>query len=168
MKQPFAGEVPPEAAEVLVLTVWPTIGATKVGRWVGRMAAVRFGIGEFFTLGKLLAAATIPVSLAVFAWQFVPHICRRYLLTNRRLMIRRGWVGSDDKWITLDEFDAIDIEVLPGQQWLRAGEVVFRRSGSEVLRFSGVSRPEVFRQSCLKVRSALLSVRQVLREQMTA
>ena len=65
----------------------------------------------------------------------------------------------------LDGFDAIDIELLPGQDWLHAGELVFRRDGSEVFRLSGVSRPEVFRQVCLKARRALLGFRDVATQQ---
>jgi hypothetical protein len=33
------------------------------------------------------------------------------------------------------------VELLPGQEWLRAGELIFRRHGNEVFRLSGVSRP---------------------------
>jgi hypothetical protein len=160
--------VPPEIAEVPITTTWPTIGAFEAGRWVGRLADVRLGIGKFFTLGKLWAAATIPVSLAVFAWQLMPYVCRRYTLTNRRVLIRRGWSGVDEKWIALDEFDAIGIEILPGQEWLRAGELIFLRDGKEVLRFSGVSRPDVFRQVCQRACGSLLSVRRVREKQLVS
>ena len=59
------------ASETTVMTIWPTIGATAPGRWVGRLSGLRLGWG-FFTLGKLLALATIPLSLAVFCWQLLP------------------------------------------------------------------------------------------------
>ena len=155
----------PEFDDAPVMTVWPTIGATAAGRLVGRLSAVPIGLGEFFTLGKLLALATIPISLTVFAWQLLPLVCRRYAITTRRLVIRKGYSETDEKSIHLDAFDAIDVEVLPGQQWLKAGELTFRRDGSEVFRFSGVSRPEVFRQAYLKAQEALLSVRAVLQQQ---
>jgi hypothetical protein len=167
MPQPIAGVVPPEIAEVPAMTVWPTIGAVRAGRWVGRLAAMPQGIRPL-TLGTFLAAATIPVSLAVFAWQFMPFVCIRYTLTNRRLIVRRGLRAVDGQWIGLDEFDAIDVEILPGQQWLHCGEVVFKRAGKEVLRFSGVSRPAVFRQVCLKARNAVVSIREVLDRQAVA
>ena len=130
MNQPIAGVTPSELAEVTCKVVWPTIGATRAGRLVGRLAAMRLGLGEFFTLGKLLAVATIPLSLAVFGWQLMPCVCRRYTLTNRRIIIRKGLMGVDGRWISLDEFDSIDIEVLPGQEWLHAGDLVFRHGGS--------------------------------------
>src|SRR3990172_4778113 len=125
MHQPIPGVTPSELAEVTCKVVWPTIGATRAGRLVGRLAAVRLGWGEFFTLGKLLAVATIPLSLAVFCWQLMPYVCRRYTLSNRRIIIRKGLMAVDGRWISLDDFDSIDIEVLPGQDWLHAGDLVF-------------------------------------------
>ena len=165
MNQPILGVMPSELAEVTCKVVWPTIGATQPGRWVGRLAAVRLGLGEFFTLGKLLALATIPVSVAVFAWQLMPFVCRRYTLTNRRIIVRKGLRAVDGPWIGLDEFEAIDVEVLPGQQWLHAGDLVFRRGDREILRLSGVSRPEAFRRVCLTAQTALVSVRAVVTQQ---
>ncbi len=165
MHQPIAGVVPSELAEVTCKVVWPTIGATRAGRLVGRLAAVRIGWGEFFTLGKLLALATIPLSLAVFCWQLMPCVCRRYTLTNRRIIIRKGLTAVDGRWISLDDFDSIQIEGLPGQDWLHAGDLIFRRGDLEVLRLAGVSRPETLRQVCLTARTALVSVRDVVARQ---
>jgi len=165
MHQPIAGVAPSELAEVTCKVVWPTIGATGVGRLVGRLAAVRLGWGGFFTLGKLLAVATLPLSLAVFGWQLLPVVCRRYALTNRRIIIRKGLVAVDQRWIGLDEFDAIDVEILPGQDWLHAGDLIFRRGGLEVLRLAGVPRPEILRRVCETARTALVSVREVAQRQ---
>jgi hypothetical protein len=165
MTQPIAGVMPSELAEVTCKVVWPTIGATQAGRFVGRMADVRIGFGQFFTLGKLLALATIPIALVVYFWQLMPFVCRRYTLTNRRIIIRKGLSAGDGKWISLDDFDAIDIDVLPGQAWLHAGDLVFKRGENVVLRLAGVSRPEAFRRVCLTSQAALVSVRDVVRRQ---
>ncbi len=147
------------------MTIWPTIGAKSFGHLVGRLCASKIGWGGFFTLGKLWAVATIPLSLAVFFWQLMPYICRRYTLTNRRIIIRRGWQPLDEKWVDLDGFEAIAIRVLPGQAWLHAGELIFKCGEAEVLRLSGVSRPEVFRKVCLTAQEAFLSVREVVQQQ---
>ncbi|HYW78262.1 MAG TPA: PH domain-containing protein [Thermoguttaceae bacterium] len=150
------------------MTVWPTIGANEFGRLVGRLAGIRIGLGSFFTLGTVFAVLTIPISLAVFAWQLMPVVCRRYTLTDRRILIRKGLSAIEETGIDLDEFDAIEVRVLPGQAWLRSGDLIFQREGTEVLRLRGVSRPEVFRQVCLNVQDALLSVRRVVQEQEAA
>jgi len=129
------------------------------------LAGIRLGLGSFFTLGKLLALATIPLSLGVFVWQLLPFVYRRYRITSRRIVIDKGLRLAEEVGIGLDEFDDIDIVVLPGQDWLRAAELIFCRDGVEVFRLSGVSQPIALRRVCLKVRSALLGIRQVLEEQ---
>jgi len=162
MSQPVPAAMPSDLAEVTCKVVWPTIGATRIGRLVGRLAAIRVGFGEFFTLGKLMALATIPLSLTAFAWQLMPCVCRRYALSNRRIIVRKGLMPVDYRWISLDEFDSVDVEVLPGQQWLHAGDVIFKRAGNEILRLPGVSRPDVFRQVCLTSRNALVDVHEIV------
>ena len=165
MNQAVAGAAPPEAGETTSMIVWPSIAAYRAGRLIGRLAGVRLGAGRFFTLGKLLALATIPLALALYIWKVLPLVCRRYRLTDRRIIIQKGLSAVDERSVGLDEFDAIEIEHLPGQKWHRAGEMLFKRDGNEVFRLSGVLRPEVFRQVCLKARTALVSVREVLQQQ---
>jgi hypothetical protein len=150
--------------EQFSMTVWPTIGATRLGRLVGQFSGNKLGVG-FFTLGKLFALAMIPLALAVYVWQILPFLIRRYRLTDRRVVVQKGLVPKDERFIDLDAFDAIEIAVLPGQAWLRAGDLVFTRNGQEVFRLPGVSRPEAFRQVCQKAQMALLSVRKVLDQQ---
>jgi len=41
----------------------------------------------------------------------------------------------------------------------------FRHGGQEVLRLSGVSRPEIVRRTCQTAHDALVSVRDVVRQQ---
>jgi len=76
--------------ESTILTFWPTIGATTAGRWVGRLAGFAPFWDPLRLVGKLLAAATIPVSLVVYFWQLMPFVTRRYRLTNARVVIEKG------------------------------------------------------------------------------
>jgi hypothetical protein len=168
MPSPIPGIAPPELSEVTSMVVWPSIGSLPLGRLVGRLANSQLGVGPF-RLGRLAAGVTIPLTLVAFAWQFIPLFARRYRLTNRRVIIVRGLLAPHDgESVGLDEFDAIRVEAQPGQDWLHCGELVFLREGTEVLRLSGVSRPAVFREVCLKARLALVSVRQVLEAQAAA
>jgi hypothetical protein len=168
MTEVIADVAPPELDEVTSMVVWPSIGATSLGRLVGRMAGARYRIGRFFTLGRLLAVVSIPLALVAFAWKLMPFAARRYRLTNRRIVIHKGLSAAEDGSVDLDEFDAIEVQVLPGQQWLRAGELIFRRGDDEVFLLSGVGSPESFRHTCLEARTALLSVREVLQRQQVA
>ncbi len=148
------------------LTVrWPTITATVPGRLVGRLAAVGPGFGTTLTLGVLLSVITLPISMAVYAWQLMPFVARRYRLTDRRIVVQRGLTPVEGASITYDQFDEIEVQTLPGQAWLHAGELVFRRDGQEVFRLSGVCRPEVFRRVCLEAQNARLAVDRVLARQ---
>ncbi len=154
-----------QPGETASKVVWPTIGATRLGRLVGRLGAIRLGFGSFFTLGTLLALATIPISLAVFAWQLLPIVMRRYCLTNRRVIVQKGLARVEERSIGLDQFDALEVRLLPGQEWLRSGDVVFLSGAREVFRLAGIPRPQTFRELCLKQRNTLLAVRDVLRQQ---
>jgi hypothetical protein len=164
MKPPLPGVAPPELGEVNAMTVWPSIGSHPLGRLIGRLCSNRAGFG-IFTLGNFWALATIPFSLVLYFWLKMPYLCKRYTLTNRRIIICKGLAPRDDKWIELDEFDACEIEILPGQEWLRSGDLVFCHGEIELLRLSGVVRPTVFRNVCLTAQNALVSVRKVVLEQ---
>jgi hypothetical protein len=168
MTHPIPGVIPSELSEVTCKVVWPTIGSTRLGRFVGQLAANTAGFGKFFTLGKLMAIATIPLTLVVFAWQLMPFVARRYTLTNRRIIVRKGLMAVDGQWISLDDFETIDVEELPGQLWLHAGDLVFRHGDREVMRLPGVPRPEAFRHVCLTARTASVSIRNVLQQQAKA
>ncbi len=167
MKPPLPGVAPPELGEVNAMTVWPSIGSHSLGRLIGRLCASRAGVG-IFTLGNFWALVTIPFSLALYCWLRMPYLCKRYTLTNRRIIVCKGLAPRDDKWIELDEFDACEIEILSGQEWLRSGDLVFYHGEIEILRLAGAVRPKVFRNVCLTAQHALLSVRKVVQEQAAA
>jgi hypothetical protein len=187
MKQAITGVAPPELGEVTIMTVWPTIGAGPAGRLLGRMCSIG-GSRNPFALGKLFCLFPgIPWALLLFAVSLLPPIPfagffnRRYRLTNRRVVELQDkliWktyrplripvpfngieYGHATKTVDLDRFDAIDIVVLPGQAWFPAGDLIFRKGNVETLRLSGVSRPETFRETCLKAQRAYVGVKKAL------
>lgn len=167
MTQAISGVSPPELRETTVMTVWPSIAATGLGRFIGRLCSNQTGVG-FFTLGKLFALACIPLALPVFFYMLLPGVSRRYRLTNRRLIVHRWLTEAVEKAISLEDFDSIEVVVRPGQQWYPAGDLVFRKGPLEVFQLAGVPRAEVFRQNCLKTRQAFLSVKQVVGERQLA
>jgi hypothetical protein len=155
LKQPIAGVTPPETREVTVMTVWPTLAAYGAGRMMGRLCNIQIGFG-FFTLGKLLALLLIPPAIGLFAFSLLPGVMKRYKLTNRRVIVQTGLRGIDERWVDFDRFDSIEVEVLPGQEWFPAGDLVFRNGQIETFRLAGVSRPETFRHTCLAARRGYL------------
>ncbi len=157
----------PEIAEVVLAVVWPSLGATRAGRLIGRAASLPCGWGVF-ALGSLLLVLWLPLALAVFFWLRMPYLCRRYMLTTRRVVVVRGLRKTFQHGIALDQFDQIDIEVLPGQQWLRCGELIFRRGQDTLLRLSGVPHPHVFRRSCLNAQQVILATARATQQRQTA
>ena len=155
MKQSIAGVAPAETREVTVMTVFPTLGATPAGRMIGRLCRVGSSHG-FFSLGKLFALLLIPVAIPLFVYTLLPFVICRYRLTNRRVVVQKGLRAVDVRWVDFDRFDAIDVEVLPGQEWFPAGDLIFRRGAVETFRLPGVSRPETFRRTCLSTRRGYL------------
>jgi len=156
-QQPIAGVVPPSVSEATVMTVWPSVGSTAVGQWLGRIYRIRSGFGPV-SIGRLALLATIPVGMMLYLSMRLPWAIRRYRLTNRRVTVERGIMPRVEQFVDLERFDAIDLVVQPGQEWYDCGDLVFRRGPIETLRLSGVSRPEPFRQTCLKVRQSYVSV----------
>ena len=168
MKQPIAGVFPPQLSEATIMTVWPSLAATSIGRTLGRLYAIRTGRAPL-TLGHLIALATIPLVVPLYFGKFIftatiggfqllpkigrffkaPDAVRRYVLTNRRVVVRTGLRPIDERWVELDRFDTIDIIVRPGQEWYRAGDLVFRLGPIETFRLEGVVRPQTFRHTCL-------------------
>jgi hypothetical protein len=157
MPQAIAGVSPPDLHETTIMTVWPSIAATGLGRLIGRICAIRTGSGAF-RLGRLLALFTIPLALPVFFWMVNPFSARRYTLTNRRVIIQRGSRARAERWVELDRFDSVEVVVQPGQEWYPAGDLVFRNGPIETFRLEGVSRPETFKRTCLKARMGYVGV----------
>jgi hypothetical protein len=157
MKQAIAGVTPPELAEATVMTVWPSIAALGIGRWIGRMCLL--GGKSPFAIGKLMAVLLIPLAINVFLHMLSPWGARRYRLTNRRVIVESGLRPVEERSVGFDRFDAIDVEVLPGQEWFPAGNLIFKKGAVETFRLAGVSRPETFRQTCLKAQKSFVAVK---------
>jgi hypothetical protein len=109
-----------------------------------------------------MAPLMIPPAIGLFAWGLMPGVCRRYRLTNRRVIVEKGLRGVEERSVSLDGFDSIEVQVLPGQEWFPAGELIFRKGTQETLRLNGVSRPETFRQTCLKARMSFVGVKKAM------
>jgi len=180
MSQAIAGVVPATERETTMMTTWPTLGATAYGRWWGRRFANKLGITIFgipFTIGRLLALVSIPFVMPLYFHMLLPRVplaiiprlpfvkffapnnsCRRYRLTNRRVIVEQPYGGGEQQSVSLDRFDSIEVNVLPGQEWYPAGDLVFKNGEIETFRLSGVPHPEPFRQTCLKAHQGFVGV----------
>lgn len=164
MKQAIAGVSPPDMQETTVMTVWPSNAYYGIGRMLGGLYAIDVGF-YIFRVGNLIALLTAPIAAVVYFLRLLPVIGIRYRVTNRRVLVERGWSADESTSIGLDRFDEIDVEVLPGQSWYEAGNLIFKEGKIERFRLVGVSRPEAFRQVCMKSRDAYVGVQEALKNQ---
>ena len=153
---PIAGVSPAQTREVTIMSVWPSIAMFGLGRMLGRAYAMTWPDIYIFRLGNLIALASIPVALLLYGMR----IFIRYRLTNRRIVVERGPSWKEAKSVDLDRFDAIDLVVQPGQAWFDAGDLVFRLGNVETFRLEAVSRPDAFRETCLKAHVAYRTIKQ--------
>ncbi len=173
-KQPISGVAPATLDEVTVMIVWPSLAASSYGRWWGRRYQNDFGFELFgipVTLGRIMALLSIPLILPIYFHTLIPRLplvlfgvpnsgCRRYRLTNRRVVVEQGFAGEVQKSVTLDRFDDIEVQQVDGQAWYNAGDLIFRLGQVETFRLQGVPRPESFRQTCLKAQRSHAGVQQ--------
>jgi hypothetical protein len=94
MKQAIAGVMPAQVGEATIMTVWPSIAATGIGRLFGRLFGIRAGAG-FLTVGNMIALASIPIMLPLYFLRKFPFWVERYRLTNRRVIVERGVKGRN-------------------------------------------------------------------------
>jgi len=156
---PISGVSPAELKETTIMAVWPSNAKYGLGRLLGQMYAITFPDIYIFRLGNLIALASIPVALGLFFLRIAPFVGIRYLLTNRRVVVQRGLSAKDERWVELDRFDSITVEVQPGQAWYDAGDLIFKQGQTETFRLEGISRPEAFRQTCMKAQMIHAGVR---------
>ena len=145
------------------MTTWPTISAYPSGQFLGRLYDIKFpNLNRAMRVGNLIALLSIPHALFLYFYKLLPVVGMRYSLTNRRVVVERGIEGSEKASVALDNFDDIKIEVQPGQEWFKAGDMIFMSGQREVFRLSGVSRPEAFRSQCLKAHMAYVGIKAAL------
>lgn len=166
IKQAIAGITTPEAREATIMTVWPSVAAMSflflpLGTILGRLYAIKAGF-YVFTVGNLICLLSIPIALVLYFKRIGPFVGTRYRVTNRRVVVQRGLSGKDERSIGLDQFDNIEVVVRPGQEWYHAGDLVFRLGNVEKFLLEGVSRPEAFRNVCMKARHGYVGVQKAL------
>jgi len=140
--------------ETIMMTVYPSVAATAVGRLLGSLydsIPVRvFGM----RLSRLLfPLPTAPVALLIYLLQKIAGV--RYVLTNRSLQVWKSLGSTLIREVSLSDVAEIDIHQLPGQEFYRAGDLVMLSAGGDpLLTLGGIPQPDVFRRTILEARDA--------------
>jgi hypothetical protein len=137
-RQAVAGLTPPELGEAMIREVWPTVRSISGG--IASLSARLMRSVFLAPLGWMLNAL-------LFGRKLAPILCRRYTLTNRRLMVRRGWKPAAVLEVALKDIDDVRLLADSYDAFYRSGDLQVLSGGKEVLKLIGVPEPESFRQA---------------------
>ena len=142
--QAVAGLTTPQFSEARLRIVWPSVSANFA----------------FASLGKTLTRTIIlaPIGWLVMAWAYfskvLPIVGRRYLLTNRRVVIQKGWSHRAGGEVPLAQIDEIRVVTDSNSAFFRSATVEIIHEGKIALTLPGVREPEAFRQAVLNACAA--------------
>lgn len=143
-QQAIAGVVAPEMAEAWIRVAWPSVASSPAIASMGRR------LTRTIILAPL---AWLMMSLVFFA-KVMPFTARRYLLTNRRLMVQRGWRLKVSQEAPLSQIDEVRLVTDENTPFFRAATLEIVHDGKVVLSLPGVPDPDSFRQAILNARNA--------------
>jgi hypothetical protein len=143
-QQPITGVVPPQQAEAKIREVWPS---------VSRAPAVA-NLGRLLTRTIVLAPLAWLLMSLVYFGKVGPVFARRYTLTNRRLMVRKGWSGKVGQEVALADIDEVRIKEDANSSFFRAATLDIISNGEVRLTLPGTPEPESFRQAILNACNA--------------
>ena len=140
--------------ENLITSWYPSIAAT----WLGRM------LGSLYTMIPLRING-VPLSYLLFTLPTAPLgvLCyllmkvtgEKYVLTSYHLQVWHPLGIRMLRQISLAEIAGIEVERLAGQSFFKAGNLLLlARDGAVLLEMSGITSPEVARQTVLEARDA--------------
>jgi hypothetical protein len=139
-QQAVTGLVPPQQGEAMIRDVWPSV------------------VGSSAFLAPLAARLSDTIVLRPLAWlllllpflkKITPFLGKRYILTNRRLMLVR--FGRRNPYREIALADIQDVRVQPGtlDAYFRAATLEVVSKGQVALHLYGVYEPESFRLAIL-------------------
>lgn len=139
------GVVPPSEREAKIRTVWPSVTDAS--------AAVA-GLGAALTKTRILAPLAWMMMAPFYFKKILPIVMKRYTLTNRRVMIQRGWGCKVKKEVALADIDEIRLDESSYSAFYRSGTLEIYSDGKLAMRLGGVPEPQSFRQSILNAMMA--------------
>jgi hypothetical protein len=142
--QAVTGITPPQQREAIIREVFPSVVASPLP---GARAGARLGrILNRSIIGAPLAwALLIPPYFA----KVMPFLAKRYTLTNKRVMIRRGLRPQPTHEVALSEIEDVHIHKDSESDFFREGTIEIMSNGRAALTLEGVPEPESFREAIL-------------------
>jgi hypothetical protein len=137
--QAITGVVPPQLEEARIREAFPSVQSNPA----------LAGLGKALTRTIILAPLAWLVMAAVYFGKIMPVVGSRYTLTNRRLMIRRGWKCSVAKEVALADIEEVRVVTDGNSGFFRAATLEIVSKGSVAMRMPGVPEPDGFKHAIL-------------------
>jgi hypothetical protein len=152
-KQAIAGIVPPQTDEALIRECWPSVAASPpiagLGKKLSEISAILARTVILLPFGVLVAMVGWLLMFPAYFGKIMPGLAKRYTLTNRRLMIRRGLKAIPKQAVALADIDEVRIVTDSNSTFFRAATLQIVSKGSVVLTLAGVPEPEGFRHAII-------------------
>jgi hypothetical protein len=142
--QVVTGVVPPELGEAKIREAWPSVAASPA----------LAGLGQALTRTIVLAPVAWMIMALAYFGKLLPFVARRYTLTNKRLMIRKGWSAKPVKEVALADIDEVRVQTNLNSNFFRAGTLEIVSKGQIVMMIPGMPEPDSFRQAILNACAA--------------
>jgi hypothetical protein len=143
-KLAVTGVVPPQRAEALIRETWPS---------VDDMPAVA-GLAHTLMRTIILAPVAWLLLAPCYFKKVLPFIAKRYTITNRRVMIRRGLKPKPSHEVALADIDDVRIAEGSINGFYRSATLEIISRGQVALRLPAVRDFESFRRAILNAKSA--------------
>jgi len=136
--------MPPQRAEAMIRETWP-------------------GVNDVPAVAGLAHSLMRTIVLAPVAWlllapcyfkKILPFIAKRYTLTNRRVMIRRGLKPVPTHEVALADIEDVRIAEGSYNAFYRTATLDVISKGQVALHLRAVKDPESFRRAVLNAKSA--------------
>jgi uncharacterized membrane protein YdbT with pleckstrin-like domain len=138
------GMISPHTGEVMIREVWPSVTAMPAAAALGQKLICSIVLAP---LGWLLL-------LPIYFLKILPFVAKRYTLTNRRLMIRRGLKATPTQQAPLDQIDDVRLVESSIDKFYRSATLEILSGGNVILRLPAVPQADSFRHAILDTRIA--------------
>src|SRR6266511_1760210 len=126
-KQAITGLIPPLQGEAIIRQVWPSVTAFPAIASLGRVLMQT----------RILGPLAWPILAAPYFMKVLPIVGRRYTLTNRRLMVRRGWSAKPVKEIALADIDEVRVREDANSPFYRSATLEIVSKGAVAFEIPG-------------------------------
>jgi hypothetical protein len=156
--------------EAEIMTAYPSLAATGMGRAVGRLCGgvlITHGISWprlLITLPLWLVVVPIAGTIGLILYFVTKMTGQRFVLTNRALQVRQMIGVRLNGQAPLADIKSVEIDEQAGQAFYKAADLLIKGGdGKTILRLEGVQRPAVLRQTILEARDAQQQVAESLK-----